>query len=309
LAVAALWLAIFSGSGAVIQAQSAPPSAKRSSSAGSPASVGDAEATREELIRLLRLSPKLTSVVARDPSLLADEAYVARNNPELAQFLRNHPEVVRNPEFYLFFNSGRGPKQFRLDPEMRLHSAVWPDLVSFPERESVIARKMSEFLAFMVSLCILLALLWVSRILLENSRWKRLSKVQSDLYNKLLDKCGTNEELLGLIRTEAGKPLFEIASSPLGLESRSANPITRVFLPLQFGIVLTLAGAGFIYLRNSVTDVDEVTTFLVLGTLALTLGIGFILSAGASFALARHLGLLPQSASRMENGPKFGTSN
>jgi len=253
------------------------------------------------------MSPKLTSVVARDPSLLADEAYVTRNNPELAQFLRNHAQVVRNPEFYLFFNLGRGPKQLRLDPEMRLQSAVWPELVGFPERESLIDRRMSEILAFLVFVCILAALLWISRILLENSRWKRLFKIQTDLYSKLLDKCSTNEELLALIHTEAGKPFLESVAVPLGLEARAANPMNRVFMPLQLGIVLTLAGAGFIYLRNSVPD--NPTPFLVLGTLAFTLGIGFVISAVVSFALARHLGLLPQTAGPAGAGAKLGTSN
>ncbi|PYT03571.1 MAG: hypothetical protein DMF60_17965 [Acidobacteria bacterium] len=302
----ALYLALVASTCVVAQAQSSRPDGKASSSAASPASPSDVEATREELIRILRMSPKLTSVVARDPSLLADEAYVTRNNPELAQFLRNHAEVVRNPEFYLFFNLGRGPKQLRLDPEMRLQSAVWPELVGFPERESLIARRMSEILAFLVFVCILAALLWISRMLLENSRWKRLFKIQSDLYSKLLDKCSTNEELLALIHTEAGKPFLESVAVPLGLEARAANPMNRVFMPLQLGIVLTLAGAGFIYLRNSVPD--DPTPFLVLGTLAFTLGIGFVISAVVSFALARHLGLLPQTAGPAA-GAKLGSSN
>src|SRR5437016_669440 len=66
----------------------------------------DLAATREHLIKLLRLSPKLTSVVSRDPSLLGNQEYVARNNPELAQFLQAHQEAVRNPEFYLFADLG-----------------------------------------------------------------------------------------------------------------------------------------------------------------------------------------------------------
>src|SRR5579864_4842400 len=50
-------------------------------------------ATRQELVRLLRLSPKAAAVIVRDPSLLADQTYVSRSNPELDKFLQNHPEV------------------------------------------------------------------------------------------------------------------------------------------------------------------------------------------------------------------------
>src|SRR5580700_1970167 len=49
---------------------------------------------------LLHLSPTLTAAVAADPSLLAEPQYVARSNPELAQFMVGHPDIARNPEFY-----------------------------------------------------------------------------------------------------------------------------------------------------------------------------------------------------------------
>ena len=49
---------------------------------------------QEELIRLLRLSPTLTTVVEHDPSLLANQEYVRKNNPQLAQYLESHPEIA-----------------------------------------------------------------------------------------------------------------------------------------------------------------------------------------------------------------------
>src|SRR6476469_662563 len=57
--------------------------------------------TREQLMSYLRMSPTLATVMASDPSLLANQEYIARNNPELARFLEAHPEVAKNPDFYL----------------------------------------------------------------------------------------------------------------------------------------------------------------------------------------------------------------
>ena len=37
--------------------------------------------TREQLMSYLRMSPTLATVMASDPSLLANQEYVARNNP------------------------------------------------------------------------------------------------------------------------------------------------------------------------------------------------------------------------------------
>ena len=70
------------------------------------------------------------------------------------------------------------------------------------------------------------------------------------------------------------------------------NVVARVLTPLQAGIVMTLLGVGFLLLRHAGPDME--TGMTVLGTLALMPGIGFILSAGATWALAHRLGLMPQ---------------
>src|SRR5689334_8969256 len=52
----------------------------------------DVAAARQQLIELLRLSPKMVPFVARDPLLLSDQQYVSRTNPQLAAYLDQHPE-------------------------------------------------------------------------------------------------------------------------------------------------------------------------------------------------------------------------
>ena len=64
----------------------------------------DVAALQDQLLQILRVSPTLAEVVARDPSLLSNADYVNRNNPELGRFLQAHPEIAPNPDFYLFNN-------------------------------------------------------------------------------------------------------------------------------------------------------------------------------------------------------------
>ncbi|PYT79234.1 MAG: hypothetical protein DMG40_17120 [Acidobacteria bacterium] len=286
-----LLLMIFAASSMMAVARSAPLQKKTSPAAVTQESK-DIEAVRSELLELLRLSPKLTMAVSADPTLLADEAYVSRNNPELAEFLHSHPEVVRNPEFYLFFPNdfpGRGGRQ-------GFQATVWPELRG-TERTPIEVLN-SQVIAFLVFVLILGALLWIFRIVLENKKWNKLHKMQTELFSKLLDRSSTNEELLASFRSSAGKPFFDWAT----IESRLGSPLSRVFLPLQFGIVLTLGGGGFLFLRHSGPPEHDAWPFLVLGTFAFTLGIGFIISAGVSYLLARHLGMLPGSAKAHETG-------
>jgi len=243
----------------------------------------DISTTRDQLFQLLKLSPRLTTVVIRDPSLLGDQEYVGRNNPELAQFLESHSEIARNPDYYLFANVS-GPNR-----ERRLERVIWPGMGG-REPQSMDLRDVWVFLVF---LCILSTLIWLLRMLVENRRWSRVFRVQTEIYNKLLDKFTTNEELVNYVRTESGKHFLESVSIPFGydLQRRPGSPLSRVLLPLQFGVVLSLVAAGFLYLRTIFKDEPSL---LILGVLTLMLGIGFIISAGFSWMLARHAGLLTQ---------------
>jgi len=272
--------------GSLAQAQQAgkpdKAAAANNSTAMSEESLDD---TREQLFTLLRMSPKLATVVARDPSLLADESYVSRNNPALEEFLQAHPEIVRNPEFYLFARTRRG---FNAGQEFRLESAPAPPVIR-------------DVIPFLVFVFILLALLWGIRVLLENRRWTKVFHQQSEAHNKLIERFGTSEELLNYMRSEAGKRILESGPIPLnghGLQWNS--PLARVLTPLQFGAVFTMVGVGFLILMyasatNQALDLGRPGGFLVFGILALMLGLGLIISAGLSWFFARHLGLLPQN--------------
>jgi hypothetical protein len=73
------------------------------------------------------------------------------------------------------------------------------------------------------------------------------------------------------------------------------NAVARILTPLQIGFVLSLLGVGLLLIRHASPDTD--VPMLVLGMLALMPGIGFILSAGATWVLAHRLGLLPENLS------------
>jgi hypothetical protein len=245
--------------------------------------------TREELLRLLKISPTLTEVVAADPSLLSNQDYVNHNNPELGRFLAAHPEVARNPDFYLFADLPRSGRS-RGD---QLERRVWsgrpePDTGYTPTQ-----RLLDELGPFLGAMACLGATLWLIRMFWANRRWSRIFKLQTEVHGKLIDKLGSSQELLAYMNTDAGKRFLEAAPIPVDFEQteRFPNAIARVLNPLQIGIVLTLLGFGILFLRHSVREISE--GLLVLGTIILMPGIGFIISAGITWVLANRLGLLP----------------
>jgi len=275
-------------SGAAHAAQGPRAGAPTTASSSAEVSQKDIAALQDQLLQLLRLSPTLAEVVARDPSLLSDTDYVNRNNPELGRFLQAHPEIANNPDFYLFDNLHSQNEQ----PSETLERKLWPAMSG--QRSSEALRDLiSDGFPFLVFVCILSALLWLTHVLLENRRWNRIFKLQTDVHGKLIDRFGTSQEVLTYMGTEAGKRFLEATPIAVGFEHQQPvpSPVARVLTPLQIGVVLTLLGIGLIFLRHSVPDGDA--PLLVIGTVVLMPGLGFIISAGITWVLARHLGLMP----------------
>ena len=253
-----------------------------------PISDKDFRTTQDELIKLLRLSPTVTSVVSHDPSLLSNQEYVSQKNPQLAAFLTAHPEVVRNPDFYLFTRASHEDGS----PDEALQRAVWPELVQ-PRQDRTAEDIAQPFMALLAFACFLGTIIWLLRQFLENRRWSRIFKLQSEVHGRLIDKFSSSQELAQYMETEAGKRFLEAAPISAGIEpeQRVPNAVARVLTPLQIGIVLVLLGLGLLLLRHAATETQ--VPMLIFGVVALMPGLGFIISAGVTWVLAARLGLMP----------------
>jgi hypothetical protein len=292
--VVCLWiLSGFMAASAAAQTPSAAQARRAAAAPAPPPSEQEIADTQGQLLKLLRMSPTLTTVVAHDPSLLSDQQYVQRNNPELAQFLATHPDVAQNPDFYLF--SQLDPRMGRRD--RALERAVWPEFGE-PGREPSTSVLIVDKLGPLIGiLCFTFAIVWIVRLFVDGHRWSRTFRQQSEVHSRLIDKFSTSQELAAYMETEAGRRFLEAAPVPMGstMSSQMPNAVARVLTPLQIGIVLALLGAGLLALRHAGPDTYE--PMFILGMIVLMPGIGFILSAAVTWVLAHRLGLLPEKAS------------
>ncbi|MDQ3282970.1 MAG: hypothetical protein M3Q69_16335 [Acidobacteriota bacterium] len=222
---------------------------------------------REKFEAVVRQNPpELGTILSLDPTLLADEAFLARY-PELARFVAAHPEVRHHPNFYL--------------ANYQLPSA----------RSQELNAHLEPLFAFGGFLLFAFALSWVVRTVLDHRRWSRLSRRQAEVHGRILERFGTSAELLEYIKTPAGAKFLEGAPIPLhDLESQNA-PVARVIRSVQIGIVITLAAFGLLIV-GAVLAKEIGQGMFGIGVIALCIGLGFIASAGVSLLLSRRLGVL-----------------
>lgn len=135
----------------------------------------------------------------------------------------------------------------------------------------------------------------IIRSLLATWRYNKLVKTQADLQGRLLDKLGGSEDLSRYLESGAGRQLLE--APPV----ERTRPHLRILGALQAGVILALGGLAFLVLRGQFSAEDS-QGFLVLGTLALALGLGFIASGALAWFLSRSWGLLDGGAGERDGG-------
>jgi hypothetical protein len=240
----------------------------------------DAPQTKAQLDAVLQgYPPAIREVLRWDPNLLSNEAYLA-GYPALANFLNSHPEIARNPSFYV--GEPRNPSDYVGDPRSRAEyqtTRAWETMLGF--------------MAALIAASLLAGfLIWIIRSLIDYKRWSRLARAQTEVHTKLMDRFNANEDLLAYVKSPAGSKFLE--SSPIALDAPQRGfgaPLARIFRSLQAGLVLVAGGIGLLAVRSQESNpISE--PLRAFGIVAIALGLGFVISAIISFLLSRRLGLL-----------------
>jgi hypothetical protein len=150
---------------------------------------------------------------------------------------------------------------------------------------------MNDVVPFLVFVGVTLTLIWILRTILDNRRWNKMVKVQTETHAKLLDRFASSQEMLAYMQSEAGKKFLEAPVFEGQRRQVSTLPFGRILWSIQIGVVAAVLGIGFLFLRGKVSP-DADMGFQVFGTLILALGIGFLVSGAVSYVLAKHFGLL-----------------
>ena len=259
------------------------PGQQQASGSSTALAGADARVVDRELQDVMnRYPPSVEQILRLDPSLMLSPTYLAPY-PALQAFLAVHPEVVKNPSYYFGNAPGYYPQE---SPTQRIVHDVLDGIAMLTIFGTIVA-----------------VVTWLIRIIVDYRRWNRLAKVQADAHTKLLDRFTSNDELIAYVQSPAGSRFLQ--SAPIALDPgtrRLGAPVSRILWSSQAGLVIAMAGFAFQYVSGRV-DADAQQALYAIGTVALFVGIGFLLSAVASYVLSHRLHLFEPTAGSAAPAP------
>jgi uncharacterized membrane protein len=138
---------------------------------------------------------------------------------------------------------------------------------------------------------------WILTVVSNNSRRAKIARVQQEVHSKLFEKFGTTQELIEYLKTDAGSRLLDSATI------EQSRPFGRILGSVQAGLILFMLGIAMLIVRytipaesfNAIEHAQTAHAMLALSLLLLALGVGFLLSAAASYQLSKNWGLLDRN--------------
>jgi hypothetical protein len=119
-------------------------------------------------------------------------------------------------------------------------------------------------------------------------RGQERSRAQFDLQRRMLEKFGSASEFVVFLDSDSGRKFLETVSS------ETQTQASRIFGSIQKGAIFTLIGAvGFGVVAY---DPGDLVPLAVPSGISLAVGLGYLISAFATYKLSKQWGLLPRSA-------------
>jgi hypothetical protein len=174
---------------------------------------------------------------------------------------------------------------------------------------------MDEKIAMMILvLSFIAAIVTILKAGLDHLKRSKTERLQFDLYNKVLDKFGSNTDLVAWLQNEGAQGLLKAVEAPKPMA------YSRILNAVQAGLLAVVLGAGFMAVstqlptpdkskeraiaasidkqmeldiaREERRDREEASAVNAFGILIMTAGLGLLAGGGASYFLSRRFRLI-----------------
>jgi small-conductance mechanosensitive channel len=146
---------------------------------------------------------------------------------------------------------------------------------------------MNEFWNTMQGVVVGATFSWIIWVAFTTVRRYLIAKAKASLQEKVLQRIESSEALVALASNETGRHFLESITLE---DSLPQSPYGKILFGVQAGLVLFCFGVAMLVVHHHVEDYNA--GFMILGTGAIGLGIGFLVAAVASIVVSRQLGLM-----------------
>ena len=146
-----------------------------------------------------------------------------------------------------------------------------------------LATVLAVITVFATFACLVGFTVWIT-----SRRRQERSRAMFDLQRQMLEKFGSASEFVAFLESDSGRKFVE------NISSESQTQASRIFGSIQKGAIFTLIGiVGFCIVAYEPQDLIPLA---VPSGIALAIGLGYLISAFATYRLSKEWGLLPPAA-------------
>jgi hypothetical protein len=158
-----------------------------------------------------------------------------------------------------------------------------------------------DIAAFIVMLMLIALAAWM--VWLDAKRREARIAAHTDLQHRLLEKFSSPQDVAQFLQTEGGRRFLQ------GLTADTGQAARRILRAMQVGAVFSLVGLAAIGLGLAYPDIDHnghvaPNPGVIIGSLVLAFGAGFLISAALSYRISRAWGLLKTDANGADLQPE-----
>jgi hypothetical protein len=148
----------------------------------------------------------------------------------------------------------------------------------------------------LIPLSAIASVAWVIYVVVDGFRRRQQLRLTTDFHGKLLDRIGSAQEFGEFLNTSGGAKFL----ASLTTEREGGGATGRILRAAQSGLVLLSLGVGLFMIGwwNPLLPLDGQASLNVFGGIAASVGAGLLLSAAASYALSKRMGLIDGEGDR-----------
>ena len=141
---------------------------------------------------------------------------------------------------------------------------------------------MEDLMPMVVIPTMVIAFAWVISLIIAAFRHRAHLRAQTDFHNKMMEKFSSADEFTAYLQSEAGRSFFD------NLSNEPATPLSKILGSIKKGAILVLLGLGLFSMSNIFGTLDSRNIMLIIGTVSMTVGLGFLVSSAVSYRLKIH---------------------